>query len=1297
MSPETLQENGWRITDDQYAKLKKTYDAGLHPTTIPDDHVEAPFGTQVANPLAAINEENAKVAGVRNVDRGLWKIADPTDQAEYRSRKAKTDLADAAAQEADLEHTGGMNITGQKSAKMGGQVSSRSAKDLETLTFEHDAKQRILARELKYNTDQLQKAVPAWREARATTDEASPLAQQLSQLNRASLRGIPKELYAEEHLTAKTGQGTTSPAVQESVPATEAAKGTDAPEASPVPAKAKDQNVPVAQAENPSAQKRKVSAPVTQKQITDLMQEVFEKHGSEAQGAFPQLYNAIQEKYRDPDNQAKAFFNLAKEYKANLDNKTGDPLTPVLDKLDKLPPEKGSSTLHANPLVAMFRSFSKASKPALGVEPSLLKSFGAIDPLPIEHLTAALDAKGAAPTSERRQAWFNNEIQRAQRAVEELPSDLASKRQALTNAFKSILSAYKDRSGPTMWEMAKRTADVTILQGGQELADFHKKMVQTFPDRERRSALVAWVEAHRGPEGPVLEGQPRLRLTDDEASSVLKSQTDQLALKKAFGGGDRYVTKIFKTAQTLTPNEKAFAHEYKKYDEMLTAREEAAGLHHEVLMDYFQHIWKPSNFAQAALSGLRGSTGFSTAANFSRMRTKLTYFEGLQSGLSPKDLDAAFLIQHRAEASARVIANRQLVEALQHITMPDGSPMVRIKGIGMTPEPNGDSKGAILIKSGLPKDAITADGRRYMDINHPAFKDWKWLGSTADGKSILGLNDMVIHPDAFKEVHAQFTPSAFGANSFGRAVMTGSAAIKMNTLSWSLFHAKALAEHALQHKAVGLLHGSPTDFSTMNPFHESIIDMNKPLHQFAVMTGLNLRGAHSGSMEMEGLAGLSRLPVIGAAWKPVHELMFNQFIPNLAMSGWEEGYQRNLNRYHEQYVGEELNKMGHSGPVSTIPQQAFADASQMAQWRIGKMTSDQVNYSYGLMRLEDVPGLRSKTAQDVARLVTLAPNFLASRGALLVDAVRPGGAESAQAAALGAFTTWALCRMINYYANDGDSKNGLREWNKVVIGHSEYNFRSEVSDALDAYLDPRTFITHRLNPIWRPAAEEMTQKDVYGHHASQGQIAIDALKMNMPIPIQGMVDQFAPYFNSNLRNSKGGEGTLDSLMSGIGIQRRQYRTEAERQVYQAFDRIQAQPSQDTLTMEQRNKFLDLRDKYRAGKLSSTDITDAMNDPNGNLKPSEVKYLFKTANKSQLVNQAQHLQYDEVHSAWDKANPMERMELAPVLMSKVKNLPIPSRAAAYEELRQYQLSLSQQDRDKLNKEMQAQIQWETTKK
>ena len=1296
VEPEDLQqENGeWRISDEQLHKLDSMLEEGKKPGA----------GGTIA-PLARIDAGNAAAAGLKN-SRSLRELMTPEAKAALEAEEAATPTRATPEDSMASVVAGNLDPQTRDAIKVSqAQTYGLSDANLLGLTEDNPALaearlsglQGILQAAIDRGAQALRDRIPEWEQKRSGTSKPSPLAQEVDALPDAVKAQLPKELYDPKHTGASTGDTAETSHVQEPV------QGAKATETAPA---AQTTNVPA----NPKGQ-----SPDLVTKIQALVQSLRAEHGDQVAGALSQIWGAVKEKYSDPDSIAKIVHRALLHYQKNLKAGIENPLDPTLTAIGRMPGESGAqTTLHSNPLGEIWNRATKLEAPIGAEMPA------GLEPHPLEHpidsLMDSLGDKKSQTVFQRIGNWVSNEALKTARIARDLTPDLEGQWAAAKVGFDKIRSALKNpfetwkdlryclAPGPSAFQALKFQRQVDLLEASLHLGSFGQKLREAIPDKRERSGFAVWAEAHRGPEGPLQEGQESLRLSDAEAEDTIRKQLAQLETRP--NGKNSYEAKVWQAALNLSKESKDFLQSYRNYDKLLGQQEAEAGVPHEMLEDYWQHVWKQPGVINSIVGAFKSSVGWQTKASFQKMRTHMSYFDGIQAGLKPVDLDADFLIQNRATASAKVIANRHFLEGLRNVKWEDGLPIAQLRGVGIS------SDSGTLIKPDI-STGKTADGTPYVVSPHPSLRGWKWLANAPEGTPAFGLTDLEIHPDAWKQMKADFESSWWKSNPTGRALMRTNIALKTSKLAYSIFHPVALAQHAAARTALAKLRGVHTemmlpDGSSIDPSVRMLmawddkfkIDPNDAIQRMLLLSGLNISPENLQSMYGGGGPGIQKVPFAGAIASIIHDYTTHSVIPKFAMGSAITNFHTNLARFYEDFQSRALREMGHDS-VTSAPQEAVKQANDVAMWKIARMSAKQANYSNGLTPLTDIPGFRGATAADTARFFLLAPQFLFNRGMLMLDAVKPGGAQTLQSMAVQGLATYAFCYSVNKQTQGDDWEPDIHTWNKIVVGKEgearhEFTMRSELSDAVDLYDDPRRFMQYRLAPTERPVADAITGKDVYGNQITKTQMFLDAITAGSPIPIEGFADLLAPHYDATLRATKGSDAVFNGLAASLGFRRGQYRTTTERMINQNFNAIQAPQTTDELALEQKATFRQLRDKYRQGQLQPDDIEKAVNNPDGNLKVSEIPYLFRTATQPRFVTQAEHLEYGQVLSAWQKGTTLEKYALLPVLEKKVATLAPSIQTEALDRLENFRNSLPEEKQAELQTLLQKKLEVENPK-
>jgi len=387
----------------------------------------------------------------------------------------------------------------------------------------------------------------------------------------------------------------------------------------------------------------------------------------------------------------------------------------------------------------------------------------------------------------------------------------------------------------------------------------------------------------------------------------------------------------------------------------------------------------------------------------------------------------------------------------------------------------------------------------------PALRKWRYATTDSSGKPILAQGTLYVHPDALKEVKALFDKSAVKAHPFGALAMKVSGTIKSTMLDLSGFHYTQITLHALEHR--------------VNPFNLATLNISDPESKQSrlVKSSLMIADTQGHSDWAEGTAGgssslLRHIPFgIGSALQANNDRLFNTWIPRIKMTMALHALERNMARY--------------AGEIK---------AKRMTEDDVYYRTATEANNAFGHLNYE-VMG-RSKTAQDIARLALLAPDFLEARAHFVRQAFQQGAPwslsnwgplgsnEQRQALMGGAVAMWLTARIANKLINDEyhfEPENVF----SVVIGGRSYGLRTVQGDLIHVFTKPANFAATRLNPVTlKPLMEAVYGRDQFGRLRTPEQQALDLAKTAIPISLRHNPEQTL----------------LESIGNALGVQNKRY-------------------------------------------------------------------------------------------------------------------------------------------------------------
>jgi len=580
------------------------------------------------------------------------------------------------------------------------------------------------------------------------------------------------------------------------------------------------------------------------------------------------------------------------------------------------------------------------------------------------------------------------------------------------------------------WSLADNQTSLKVRKAITDL----KKAI---PDPLKREAITNWIQAG-----------------GDEALLRERANASKPKYKKGY-----------ESALKLTDEEKSHAQNISKYlSDMLEEGINSGMLNHGI-ENYITQVWKKENPVtrklQASLQGGKLNKNF----QFAKKRVFDSYFEGEQAGYEPASKDVASLIASYDLSFRKTQAVRAFVKSMTEGKAEDGKPLVQLSGYAQPVSEEGQPPSAYLIKpQARSEGAVSADGRPYVSINHPAFKGWKWTMNGPDGKPVLMESDMLVHPDVASQIKNITSTSWFKANKIpvlSNAIDTllkFSSILKQTKLSLSLFHLNQEGLHSIFHR--------------INPANLKEIDLNDPVQSNLVSHGLQIADYNSQELFSEGLAGgglVGKIPVIGRMQNWFNDFLFKDFIPKLKMNMATHALERNVERY----------------------------SKKLSMDQIYELTAAQSNAAFGELNYKFMA--RNQTMQDMMRLFLLAPDFLEARSRFVAQALKPYGAEQRAALALMGVSLYAIGRVLNQVLDQNP------HWDKPFsIFHEgrEYRLRTVLGDVSELVEKPNTFFMNRLSPFGRSGVEFLTGRDARGIKRSAIEQVEDFLSWFVPIPAQ---------------------------------------------------------------------------------------------------------------------------------------------------------------------------------------------------
>lgn len=583
------------------------------------------------------------------------------------------------------------------------------------------------------------------------------------------------------------------------------------------------------------------------------------------------------------------------------------------------------------------------------------------------------------------------------------------------------------------------------------------------------------------------------KLSQEAISNFVDAGGDEAVLRKALAEApDRYKPG-YEKALNLSPDEKTVAANIKEYFDTRLDDAIKNGILEDGIEDYIHRYYQSDTpWKRGILAELR--SGISTGKpGLAKQRVFDYDFEAEKAGLKPVKSFISRVAAYDLSLN-KAIADRNIVKEMSQIKMPDGRPMVDVAGAGMPTGEPVEGEGATLIKpSTKPSGDKPIDNRSdYRPFDYPAMRKWKWVGTDANQNPIMLQGDVLVHPDAVKNVKALFERSKIRENPIGRAALGASSTVKQTMFDLSGFHPTQITVHGLEHRSS--VPFGQYDANFLGREYRPLTDyINDPDVRGMVRGGMVLGETSGRELFHEGLSGSSltkHIPVLGPKLAQYTDWLFNDYIPRLKAETGLHALERNQKRF-----------------------------PNLSKDELYHLTANQMNAAFGEQNYAMLG--RSATTQDALRLAFVAPDFLESRAKFVGQAATKYGREQFQALALGAATMYITARLLNKAMDDEyhfEPKNAF----SVIHNGKAYSLRTVQGDVLQAATDFETFMRHRLNPIFgRTAMEALTQRDEFGRTRDAKQQLKDFATTIVPISFRGILNPREQNLMESLLNAFG--------------------------------------------------------------------------------------------------------------------------------------------------------------------------------
>jgi hypothetical protein len=489
----------------------------------------------------------------------------------------------------------------------------------------------------------------------------------------------------------------------------------------------------------------------------------------------------------------------------------------------------------------------------------------------------------------------------------------------------------------------------------------------------------------------------------------------------------------------------------------------------------------------------------------------------------------------------------------------------------------------------VPAYAHSSDG--YVKIDHPAMRDWGYIGQDTAGNPAIMKGDIRVHPemaDYVRQVIGAEKPS----NAFLKAANAVSGEAKGLLLSFSPFHA---AQEMMRALMIGI-----------NPLGKlGEVDVaNDVLLQKGIRNSLTLKDYKAEDMFSEGVGShskiISKIPGLNKLQNGINKFTFEKLIPNLKARAFKSVYER----FDAAMPGSSGDEVAHAA----------------AQY---------VNDTFGGQNWRDL-GVAS-SSQELMRATALAPDWLTSE---LRSLYRAAGGQGKAAAGIaradllritaGMYVTARVLNMLHSGSMHQEAPFGLVQPGQNGEPDKIYSMRTLPTDLVHAIAEPRDFVTGRLNPLTvKPAIEGLTGRDQFGRKVTGPQEVRDIARNVAPIGAQSLI-----------RGNPTGASTVDQLVKAGGATVYKYRTEAEKIAQQiASDHMPTGPVDDA-QLAAHQKVLKAEDGLRNGQIGKGDVRREFT-------VREADQVIKNANMTPLQARFERLPLGDALRVWEVATPQER--------------------------------------------------------
>ena len=575
------------------------------------------------------------------------------------------------------------------------------------------------------------------------------------------------------------------------------------------------------------------------------------------------------------------------------------------------------------------------------------------------------------------------------------------------------------------------------------------------------------------------------------------------------------------------------------------------------------------------------------------------------------------------EADGRYRAALANQAGIERIPVEVSRPTPAVKGQAAFTELDKLMKEGRIVKFGVDKrtgkDLYAWTTHDYKTVDNPAFRGWKVPTTDTDGNPVYVQGELKVHPEAHEYLQRRFGVDEGVVKKIPGAKLALATAREAKgwLLAFSPFH---FMQEGLRAVMTGI---SPIGSEHFNP--------NNPMHVLAAEKGVWATKDYKGVRAFEdGLVGhskiMAKIPVLREIQSWTQSMLFDRYIPGLKLRAFERMY--------------DANKSLHS---------------EWTKEKLANETAAEVNERFGGIDYKRIG--RSAAAMDLARLTTLAPDWLESEMRFMKRTFTPGaeGTLARRDVLKMTLGLWAAARVLNYITS-GQAHNeapfGVAV--KDEDGREKvYGIRTMPGDFLHAIQDPLGFMNGRTSPLLKTGIQTYTGRNEFGQKMSTNGIFVNLLRNVAPIGLQTLAKQATG-------DNTEGTTNIDALAKASGLTEYGYRTEAQKEAAKLASSHTESGEIDQSKLKRHQYLIHLENQVRAGRIPITDVYKGVES--GTIHVDEAKRMVKTIQETagldpesaRLYAHVSRLPFSDVISVFEKATNEEKTMLAKLLLKKKQN-------------------------------------------